>query len=110
VYLTGVDAARRTITVDVVEVLDPHSAAAATVCPEVAGGGIDGYCIRNANPRLRTLAVASTASLKVLSGSNLSDVDIAGLAAARHPQREASFYEITVAGGKATAVKELYRP
>ena len=110
VYLTGVDTGRRTISVDLVQLLDRNSAEAAKVCPEIVGGDIDGYCIKNVNPQLRTLPVPSTASIRVLSGSSLRKVDLAGLAAARRPQREESFYEVTVSGGKVTAVKELYRP
>lgn len=110
VYLAGVNTAARTVSVDVVQVLDRSSPEASSVCPEIASGGIDGYCIKNANPRLRTLPVAPSASLRVLTGSDLHSVDIGGLAAARHSPKELSFFEITVAGGKVTAAKEIYRP
>jgi hypothetical protein len=110
VYLTAVNTGKRTITVDVVQVLDRRSAQAAKLCPEIANGDIDGYCISNTNARLRTVPVPTTASLQVLSGSSLRKVDLAGLAAARRPQKEDSFFEVTVAGGKVTSVKELYRP
>jgi len=110
VYLAGVDTGRRTISVDVVQVLDRTSPEAATVCPAIASGDIDGYCIKNASNRLRTLPVPTSASLRVLSGSELHDTDIGGLAAARRPQRELSFFEVTVAGGQVTVAKELYRP
>ena len=108
-YLTGVDTGRRTITVDVVQVIDRTSAEAATVCPEIAKGDIDGYCIKNTNGQLRTVSVAQSASLQVLSGSSLRSVDLSGLAAARRPQKESSFFEVTVQAGKVTAAKELYR-
>jgi len=42
--------------------------------------------------------------------SSAKTVDLAGLAAARRPQKESSFFEITVDGGKVTRAKELYRP
>jgi len=110
VYLAGVNVAGRTVSVDVVQVLDRHSAEAATVCPEIASGGIDGYCIKNASSRLRTLPVIPTPTLRVLTGADLHDVGLPGLAAARHPPNEANFYEINLLGGKVTAAKELYRP
>lgn len=110
VYLAGVDTAKRTITVDVVQVLDRRSPEAATVCPEIASGDIDGYCIKNANTRLRTLPVAARATIQVLNGSALRSTDIAGLAAARQPRKELSFFEITLTSGRVTSVKELYRP
>lgn len=109
VYLAGVSVSRRTITVDVVQVLERTSPEAATVCPDIASGDIDGYCIKNASLRLRTLPVPPSASLRVLSGSDLHPVDLAGLAAARRPQRTANFYEIAVSGGRVTSAKELYR-
>ncbi|MEO5678093.1 MAG: hypothetical protein ABIS47_00305 [Acidimicrobiales bacterium] len=109
VYLAGVSVARRTITVDVVQVLERTSAEATTVCPDIASGDVDGYCIKNASLRLRTLPVPLSASLRVLSGSDLRIIDLAGLAAARQPQRTASFYDIVVAAGKVTSAKEIYR-
>ena len=110
VYLTAVDTGRRAITVDLVQLIDRSSAEAKTVCPEIAGGDVDGYCIKNVNAQLRTLPIPTSASLSVLSGSGQRKVDLAGLAAARRPQKEDSFFEVTVSGGKVTRVKELYRP
>lgn len=109
VYLTGVDSARRTISVDVVQVLDPKTTGAASVCPEIARGDHDGYCVKNENGRLRIVPVAAEASLKVLNGSALRSVDMSGLAAARRGHKEDNFFQIVVSGGRVTAVKELFR-
>lgn len=109
VYLAGVDPGRRTISVDVVQVINPTSSEAATVCPEIARGDHDGYCIKNVNGQLRTMAVATKASLQVINGSSLRRVDMSGLAAARDGQKEDNFFQITVSGGRVTSVKELYR-
>lgn len=46
------------ISVDVVQVIDPKSSQARTVCPEIARGDHDGYCVKNENAQLRTVPVA----------------------------------------------------
>lgn len=109
VYLAAVDPGRRTISVDLVQVLDPASAEAAKVCPEIAEGGHDGYCIKNVNGRLRTVPVDAKASLQVLNGSSLRSVDMRGLAAARDGQKEDNFFQVTVSGGRVASAKELFR-
>jgi hypothetical protein len=111
-YVTSVDPAASTVTVDIVQVLDRHSAEARTVCPEIATGGIDGYCIKNASPKLRTLP-ANGAAVRLLAANGSAELHastLAGLNAHLHPDPEANFYKLSINRGAVRELVELFRP
>lgn len=113
VYIVSAQPAAKTVTFDVVQNLDRHSAAAKTVCPEIASGDIDGYCIANASTRLRTFSAAA-ATVKILPGDGTTQPKpstLSGLKSHLNPtHREVNFYKLTVAGGAITAIEEIFVP
>lgn len=115
--IVRVDAARRLVTVDVVQFLTGSaaaSAAAADGAEEVPPP--NDYWIRNVNPRLRTLPVDESAPIttNVLtadqSGSATADVavDLGRLGQLRGLSR--ALFWLTVRDGVVTAVSEQFLP
>ncbi len=116
-YFTKVDATRRLVTIDVVQFFTGKAAATA------AAGDNPGetsppndYYIRNANPRLRTLAVVEGAavSVNVLSAAESGDatkdtvVTLAKLAS--YPSLKYSLFWVTVRDGVVTRLAEQFLP
>jgi hypothetical protein len=115
-YLTTVDVANRTLTVDVVQFFTGDAATnaaredgAAEVPPP------NDYWIRNANPLLRTLPVSGDATITVntlageTSGDSAKDVavtlqQLAGYHLANH------LFWVTVDGGTITKIAEQFLP
>ena len=115
--IVRVDAARRLVTVDVVQFLTGTAAASAAAADGAAEvPPPNDYWIRNVNPRLRTLAVDESAPIttNVLtaaeSGSATTDVpvDLERLGRLRGLSR--ALFWLTVRQGVVTAVSEQFLP
>lgn len=113
--VTAVDAARRRVTIDVVQFFTGKAAQKAAHDDGAAEAPND-YYIRNASPRLRTLGVVSGASVTVNvlaaeeTGSAVQDVPRTLAQLGAYKQLRSAVFWITVRGGKVTAIKEMYLP
>jgi len=112
-----VDAARRRITVDVVQFLvgaEASRAAAEDHAPEVPPP--NDYWIRNTNPKLRTLPVAAGAPVTVnvhgapVSGDSTKDIPRTLAQLAVIPSLDSGLFWLTVRNGVVTRIQEQYLP
>jgi hypothetical protein len=108
VFIRKLDADRRTMVVDVIQVFEGKAAAQASI--------EDGHTpydpdylflyIRNQNPRLRTLPVAPDATIKLLSTCEGPAPRAVLTLLAKHAATRASYYSITVKDGSVRRVEE----
>jgi hypothetical protein len=109
VLITSVDVAARKLTVDLAEI---YTGAKALSEAAKDGATVDGeeIYIRNNNPKLRTVTVASSATIEVLDdgGAELSPSDLSGLSAALTDGRRAAY--LKVSANSVTSIKQAYFP
>ena len=106
VYLATLDVPARTLTVDVVQYFEGQAAVEAARQDNAnADIGDDDYYIRNANPRLRTLAVDRNAliDLFVKANGDTTEAQLPELAA-YHLKHPGTLFWINVRKGKAIYV------
>jgi hypothetical protein len=112
VVLERVDVAGRTVTVDLVQWFTGEAAAKAAAEDGEESPPPNDYYVRNVNPRLRTLPLATDARLTLTGqtagpgGSDPVQVDLARLAASG---RQHLFWA-TVQGGRILRLEEQYLP
>ena len=122
-YVTAVDIAGRTVTVDVIQFLTGADAVAAHAedHPDDPGGPPNDYYIRNVNPQLRTLPVATEVVVSVIwLGSGGTDTEsitfeelpgyFAGKPEPAGPYEWWAPFWLTVRGGQVTGIDEQYIP
>ena len=121
VFIRSIDAERRTITFDLIQLLTGDAAAKRweKADPGPIGGPQHHYLIINDNPRLRTLPVREKATIQMVGRSATipqptKKVLLSG-APGHFPglpsyMREAAPFWLTVAGGEVTAIEQQYVP
>ena len=107
-YVRGVDTARRTVTVDLVQVFQGEAAAKAAAQDGQAGWVAD-WWVRNQNPRLRTLPVAAALQVRFFrtcdgAGTGPTALGEVGQRAARY--QRLFYYHFTVAHGAVQRMEE----
>jgi hypothetical protein len=117
VYLKTVDAARRTITFDLIQFFTGEAAIKAAAEDNKESPPPNDYYIRNVNPRLRTLPVAADAPITVnvlaaqTTGSSTKDVSVTlEKLAGYFPNPGTPPFWITVAQGQVTRIAQQYLP
>lgn len=121
-YIAATDIKASTITVDVIQFLTGEDAVAAHAedHPDEPEGPASEYYIRNVNPRLRTLPVASDVAVTVLwldSDIETENITFDELPAyfTTNPGPESKYewllpFWLTVRDGQVTAIEEQYLP
>jgi hypothetical protein len=111
-YITKVDAANDRIVVDVVQVFKDDQAVKAAIAdgkPPAEAKYLPGW-VRNENPRLRTVPLASNADIRLLGGCEETGKDRTTVLTqlAEHAKRRggAYYFTLTVNGGKVTKIQE----
>jgi hypothetical protein len=116
VVVTEVDAGARLVTVDVVQFLTGDAAAKAAKEDGGESPPPNDYWIRNANPKLRTLAVLAGAKITVNTlaadetGSSTQDVRTSLTRLAAYGDLSGRLFQVTVRGGKVIGLAEQYLP
>jgi len=125
VYLTGLDAAGKTVTFDLIEFLTGEKAKAEwkKLHPEYPDGPDNDYMIVNNNKKLRTLPVAAGATCVVLASLGGTETTTVGFAALpafleeqnkdltlTEPQIAVLPFWLTVKGGKVVKFEEQFLP
>jgi hypothetical protein len=111
-YITKVDAANDRIVVDVVQVFKDDQAVKAAIADGKSPSEakyLPGW-VRNENPRLRTVPLASNADIRLLGGCEETGRDRTTVLTqlAEHAKRRggAYYFTLTVNGGKVTKIQE----
>jgi hypothetical protein len=111
-YITKVDAANDRIVVDVVQVFKDDQAVKAAIADGKSPSEakyLPGW-VRNENPRLRTVPLASNADVRLLGGCEETGRDRTTVLTqlAEHAKRRggAYYFTLTVNGGKVTKIQE----
>jgi hypothetical protein len=111
-YLKTIDVGGRAISVDVVQYFEGKAAEQAMREDGLDQAAIDtsDFHVRNVNPRLRTLAVASDARISSgLYKGGPKTVELSQLEAQRpDPAAAAWLFRLTLAGGKVTRMDEIF--
>lgn len=115
-YITELDAAARSVTFDVIQVLTGQEAIDAyrRENPDDPGGPPNDYYIVNSIPRLRTGNLETEAAIRLVKLGEDSDADLdeATLqeltAYLEHREPSTVVFWLTVAGGRITAIEEQY--
>ncbi|WP_088284006.1 hypothetical protein [Kineosporia sp. A_224] len=116
VIVTEVDAGARLVTVDVVQFLTGDAAAKAAKEDGGESPPPNDYWIRNANPKLRTLAVLAGARITVntlaaeQTGSSTQDVRKSLTQLAAYGDVSSRLFQVSVRGGKVIGLAEQYLP
>jgi hypothetical protein len=116
-YLKTVDPDRRTITFDLIQFFTGEAATKAAAEDDKESPPANDYYIRNVNPRLRTLPVATDAPITVnvlaaqTTGSSTKDVSVTlEKLAGYFPNSGTPPFWITVAQGQVTRIAQQYLP
>lgn len=111
-YLTSIDVAAGVLVVDVIQFLTGDEARRASAADGKGAHVANDFYIRNASPRVRTVALAADAQVTVLDAVDPAlsvPADAVALAnlVAHNP---ATPYWLTVAGGRVVKVEQQYLP
>lgn len=112
--ITSVQAAKKTVTLDVVQFFG--GAAATKAAAEDGGDVSNDYWLRNANPKLRTLPVTPAAKITVNAlawqetGSATEDVTKTLAQLGGYPGLGDSLFTVTVTRGSISSIAQVYLP
>ena len=110
-FLTAVDVAGRTVTLDKIDWFtgaDAQRACAEDGVTDTTNNWCTGYYWRNRNPALRTVGVSPDATITVLDGSASVPGSLARVA--QRIGQAMSTYQLVVTDGRVTELHEMYAP
>jgi hypothetical protein len=110
-FLTAIDVAGRTVTLDRIDWFtgaDARRACAEDGVTDTSNNWCTGYYWRNRNPTLRTVAVSPDATITVLDGSASVSGTLARVA--QRIGQATSTYLLVVTDGRVTELHEMYAP